>query len=137
MNPELHRAKAERITRSMRKLNDSDYETVIEACMLAGSHWLNFACHKMELTSPSTDIMHAEYLNGIHRIEISLRTPALLQAIDEIESHRAGFVRGNLDGGEQVAARCRGLLNLIQREASAAKPLKRPGKDELSSTSQR
>jgi hypothetical protein len=127
MTPEFHRAKAERIARSMQKLTDSDYEAVIEACMLAGSHWLNFACHRMELTTPNNDVMHSEYLNGIHRIEISLRTPQLLQAMDEVEAYRAGFVRGNLDGGEQVAARCRGLLELIQREARSAMPLKHSG----------
>jgi hypothetical protein len=127
MTPEFHRAKAERIARSMQKLSDFDYEAIIEACMLAGSHWLNFACHRMELTKPSNDIMHSEYLNGIHRIEISLRTPGLLQAMDEIEAYRAGFVRGDLYGGEQVAARCRGLLAVIQCEAITAMPLKRDG----------
>jgi len=127
MSPEFHRAKAERIARSMEKLSDSDYEAVIEACMLAGSHWLNFACHRMELTASGNDVMHSEYLNGMHRIEISLRTPGLLQAMDEIEAYRAGFVRGDLDGGKQVAARCRGLLAVIQREAIAAVPFKRDG----------
>jgi hypothetical protein len=127
MSPEFHRAKAERITRSMQKLSDSDYEAVIEACMLAGSHWLNFACHRMELTKSNNDVMHSEYLNGIHRIEISLRTPRLLQALDEIEACRVGFVRGDLDGGEQVAARCRGQLAVIQRDAIAAAPLQRDG----------
>src|SRR5262249_3375170 len=119
--------KAERIARSMQKLSDSDYEAVIEACMLAGSHWLNFACHRMELTSSSTDVMHAEYLNGIHRVEISLRAPELLRAMDEIEAYRVGFVRGDLDGGGQVAARCRDLLEVIERAAAAAIPLKHNG----------
>jgi hypothetical protein len=65
MTPELHKAKAERIESSMQKLGDSDYEAIIEATMLAGSHWLNFACHRMKLTAEHVDVMHAEYLNGV------------------------------------------------------------------------
>ena len=105
MIPELHQSKAERIERSMQKLGDSDYEAMIEATMLAGSHWLNFACHRMKLTAVPNDIMHAEYLNGVQRVEISLQSPELLRAMDEIEAYRAGYVRGDLDGGQQIAAR--------------------------------
>jgi hypothetical protein len=123
MTPELHQSKAERIESSMQKLSDSDHEAMIEATMLAGSHWLNFACHRMKLTAAQNDIMHAEYLNGAQRIEISLRSPELLRAIDEIEAYRAGYVRGDLDGGQQIAARCRGLLEVIRRDALAAAPL--------------
>ena len=123
MTPELHQAKAERIESSMQKLRDSDYEATIEATMLAGSHWFNFACHRMKLTAVHADVMHAEYLNGVQRVELSLRAPALLRAMDEIEAYRAGFVRGDLDGGQQVAARCRLLLEVIRRDAIAAGPL--------------
>lgn len=123
MKLELHRTKAERIARSMQKLSDADYEAIIEASMLAGSHWLNFACHRMELTDAETDVMHAEFMNGAQRVEMSLRVPELLQAMDEIEKYRAGFVRGDLDGGPKVAARCRGLLEMIRRAALDAAPL--------------
>jgi hypothetical protein len=123
MTPELHKAKAERIESSMQKLGDSDYEAIIEATMLAGSHWLNFACHRMKLTAEHVDVMHAEYLNGVQRVELSLRAPDLLRAMDEIEAYRAGFVRGDLDGGQQVAARCRRLLEVIRCDAMTAEPL--------------
>lgn len=123
MTPELHQTKAERIERSMQKLTDANYEAVIEAAMLAGSHWLNVACHRMKLTVPHVDVMHAEYLNGAQRVELSLRTPELLRAMDEIEAYRAGFVRGDLDGGKEVATRCRGLLDVIRRDALTARPL--------------
>jgi hypothetical protein len=124
MIPELHRMKAQRIETSMQKLSDADYEAIIEASMLAGSHWFNFACHRMELTGPGADVMHAEYLGGAQRIEMSLRAPELLHAMDEIEAYRAGFVRGDLPGGEQVAARCRKLLEDIRPVALAAAPLR-------------
>jgi hypothetical protein len=76
MIPELHRMKAQRIETSMEKLSDADYEAVIEGSMLAGSHWLNFACHRMELTGHSADVMHAEFLTGAQRVELSFRSAA-------------------------------------------------------------
>jgi hypothetical protein len=124
MIPALHRMKAQRIETSMEKLSDADYEAVIEGSMLAGSHWLNFACHRMELTGHSADVMHAEFLTGAQRVELSLRAPDLLHAMDQIEAYRAGFVRGDLPAGEQVAARCRKLLEDIRRVALAAAPLR-------------
>jgi len=120
MTPELHRMKAQRIETSMQKLTDADYKAIIEASMLAGSHWLNFACHRMELTGPGADIMHVEYLSGAQRVQMSLRAPELLHAMDEIEAYRVGFVRGDLPGGEQVAVRCRKLLENVRRVALAA-----------------
>jgi hypothetical protein len=123
MTPGLHKAKAERIESSMQRLDDSDYEAIIEATMLAGSHWFNFACHRMKLTAAHADVMHAGYLNGVQRVELSLRATELLRAMDEIEAYRAGFVRGDLNGGQQVAARCRRLLEVIRRDAMAAEPL--------------
>ena len=114
MNREIHQSKAERITRSMRNLADSDYEAVIEASMLAGTHWFNLARHRMKIPGSDRDIMHAEYLDGAQRIEISLLAPAMLSALDEIEAYRAEFVRGDSVGGREIAARCRKLLEVIR-----------------------
>ena len=54
------------------------------------------------------------------RIETSMQklTDADYEAI--IEAYRAGFVRGDLPGGEQVAVRCRKLLENVRRVALAA-----------------
>ena len=71
----------------------------------------------------SDRIRLTEYLDGVQRVELSLRAPGLLRAMDEIEAYRAGFVRGDLDGGQQVAARCRRLLEVIRRDAMVAEPL--------------
>ena len=109
----------------MQKLNDANYEIIIEGCMLAGTHWLNFARHQMEIAGPDRDAMHAEFLDGAQRVAISLLAPALLGALDEIESYRAGFVRGDLEGGDKIAARCRGLLDTIRHAALNCGPPKR------------
>jgi hypothetical protein len=123
---ELHQEKAARIEGAMRKLADADYEAVIEASMLAGTHWFNIALHKMGLAGTEADIMHAEFLNGAQRRILSLHSPLLLNALDEIEGFRTGFVRGNLEGGEKAAARCRELLQLIRDVASRVRPLDQP-----------
>ena len=102
MKPEFHRMKAERIACSMQKLTDADYETIIEACMLAGTHWFNFARHRMAIAGSERDIMHAEYLDGAQRVEISLLAPSLLSALDEIEGYRAGFVRGDMEWDKRL-----------------------------------
>jgi hypothetical protein len=122
MKPDFHRMKAERIARSMQKLTDADYETIIEACMLAGTHWFNFARHRMAIAGSERDIMHAEYLDGAQRVEISLLEPSLLSALDEIEGYRAGFVRGDMEGGQGIAARCRNLLDTIRSAALGSTP---------------
>jgi hypothetical protein len=125
MKPEFHRVKAERIARSMQKLNDVDYEIIIEGCMLAGTHWFNLARHQMEIAGPERDAMHAEFLDGAQRVAISLLAPALLSALDEIEGYRAGFVRGDLEGGDKIAARCLSLLDIIRNAALNCGPPKR------------
>ena len=52
MTPQEHRAKAERIERSLAKCGPTDYEMKIEAAMLAGTHWLNLALHRMGVSGP-------------------------------------------------------------------------------------
>jgi hypothetical protein len=124
MSPEHHREKAARIEAAMKKLTTADYEAVIEATMLAGTHRFNSALHAMRLTEPEADIMHAQYLGGDLRLKIALFAPAMLEAIDEIEMLRPRFVRGDVAGGEQAAARALALLEIIRKAEAAAAPFK-------------
>lgn len=120
MTPEAHRLKAERIEASLVKCYAEDYEAVIEGSMLAGSHWFNLALHAMGITSVQEDALHAEYLSAALRLKVSLIKPAMLEALDFIERARAGYVRGNLQGGIEAAQQCRLRLELIRRSAEAA-----------------
>ncbi|HZR01753.1 MAG TPA: hypothetical protein VFA81_01110 [Burkholderiales bacterium] len=126
MTPELHRTKAERISRSLAKCTAADYEAVIEGVMLAGSHWLNYAAHIHELRPPEQDIMHAEFLTKVERLKLSLVMMDTIEALEEIEASRALYVRGSAPGGEQMGARALELLERIRSAALAARPL-RPG----------
>jgi len=117
MTPEQHQRKAERIERSLAKCSVDQPEIVIEGVMLAGTHWFNIALHRMGFSSPEKDVMHAQYLPGNERLKLSLLQPALLQALDEVESFRPAYVRGNLPGARRAATRSLELLNVIKAAA--------------------
>jgi hypothetical protein len=120
-----HRAKAERIEASLAKCLSDEYEAVIEATMLAGTHWFNVALHGLEITHAQEDVLHAEYMTGAQRLKLALIEPALLQALDFIERSRAGYVRGNLKGGAEVARECYSQLSIIRKIALAAASFRR------------
>ncbi len=122
MTPGRHAARAARIERSLRKCSNRDYEAVIEAAMLAGTHWFNVALHRMGLTPDSEDVMHAEYMTQALRLKLSLSARSILDALDAIEAFRPGYVRGDVSGGIAAAARCRRLLATIRVAARGAKP---------------
>lgn len=120
-----HRAKAERIEASLARCRTDEYEAVIEATMLAGTHWFNVALHALELTAAQEDVLHAEYMTGAQRLKLSLIEPALLEALDFIERSRAGHVRGNLEGGPEVSRECQNQLSIIRTIALAATSFRR------------
>ncbi len=117
MSPEAHRAKAERIERSLAKCGPQDYEMKIEAAMLAGTHWLNLALHRMGITPPQTDVLHTYMLTVNELRKYRVADAELLDALAEIEDIRPGFVRGNLQGGEKAAERSLALLSLLRQKA--------------------
>ncbi len=125
MTPEFHRDKANRITRAMRHFTTRDYEAVIEGCMLAGTHWFNAALHKFGLRPDDHDVLHAEYLHKADRTRIEIVAPRILEAIDEIESFRALYVRGNMKNGGRAARRALRNLDVIRETARKARPVNR------------
>jgi len=120
MKVALHRAKAESIERSLARCTPADYETVIEGCMLAGTHWFNIALHDAGLVPPEQDAMHAEFMTLGQRRKVAVLRPGLLEALDAIEALRAPHVRGDLDGGEDAARRALAALDELRRAAAGA-----------------
>jgi hypothetical protein len=120
MSPAEHRAKAEKIERSLTKCGPSDYEMRIEAAMLAGTHWLNLALHQLDVTPPQADVMHTYLLtvNELRRLRVA--DAGLLDALTEIEDIRPAYVRGNHPGGEKAGERALALLAVIRRKALGA-----------------
>lgn len=118
MIPEEHRRLAERIERSARHCtDDTDWEMTIEAAMLAGTHWVNYALHATGLSGPDDDLVHVSMLMVCMRDKYRLAAPELIAALEEIEDLRPLFVRGDVDGGAGAAGRARELLSAISELA--------------------
>ncbi|WP_455286666.1 hypothetical protein [Cupriavidus necator] len=112
-----HRLKAENIERSLRRLGAQDWEMAIEAAMLAGTHWANYALHRRGVTSEGEDIVHTSMLVVNMLRKYSIAEGELLNALAEIEELRPLHVRGDIPGGRQAAARALQLLRTIGERA--------------------
>ena len=119
MTADEHRTKAAAIERSLARCTTADYETVIEACMLAGTHWFNIALHRAGVLPPPRDAMHAEFLSGVERRKARIHVPAALAALDEIEALRTPFVRGDFPGGEEAARQALACLAVLRSAAKS------------------
>jgi len=117
-----HLAKAGRIVASLDRCSPADYETVIEGCMLAGTHLFNLLLHDAGLRGEDHDAMHSEFIGAGERRRIAVRLPGALAALDEIEALRTGHVRGDLPGGEAAAKRALRALAELRRQAAALPP---------------
>ena len=119
MRIEEHIAKARRIESSLARCTAADYETVIEAAMLAGTHWFNILLHRANLLPAEQDAMHAEFLSAHQRRTVQATMPDALRALDDIERLRTPYVRGNMPGGEQAAAQALACLARLRHPALA------------------
>jgi hypothetical protein len=120
MNAEGHRAKAERIERSLAKCRTDDYEMVIDGAMLAVTHWINVAFHTLELTGDDSDVIHAYFETAFDRQHFGLVAGAIfLDGLEEIETLRPLHARGSVAGGEAAAKRCLEILQGIREKALA------------------
>lgn len=120
MKAEYHRLKAGRIETSLRLLDEHDWEMKIEAAMLAGTHWANYALHRRGVTEDGEDIVHNSMLVVSTLRKYSLAEGELLDALTEIEELRPLYVRGDVPDGSRAAARALELLGLIRALASRA-----------------
>ena len=107
---------------TMEKLGPEDYEMVIEGAMLAATHWLNYALHESGVTEAGDDVQHTYFLSGNDWQKYGIVAGEMLRALDEIEKTRPMYVRGDVAGGDKVAARARELLARSKELALAAGP---------------
>lgn len=117
MNAQQHRLKAERIERSLRKLGSADREMKIEAAMLAGTHWANYALHRRHVTPDAEDVVHTSMLVVNMLRKYSIVEAGLLEALAEIEELRPLHVRGDAPAGDEAASRALQLLARIGERA--------------------
>ena len=117
MRSEDHRAKAHSIERSLARCTAADYEAVIEAAMLAGTHWFNILLHRTRVLPVAHDAMHAEFLSPEIRRKVLAAAPEALHALDEIERLRTPYVRGDMPGGERAATHALACLARLKEQA--------------------
>lgn len=117
MKPERHRHLAQRIERSLRRCGDQDWEMKIEAAMLAGTHWANYALHLQRVSGLSEDIVHTSMLVVNVLRKYSILEGAMMQQLGEIEELRPLHVRGDVPGGDAAARRALQLLEQIRARA--------------------
>lgn len=128
MTPELHRRKAERVSRTILRLDPrADHEMIIDGTMIAASQWINYALHRMGVTRPDFDIMHAYFVTGFERQHYALAaSPRLVDALEAIEAIRPQYVRGDAKGGAGAARRALAILARLKRTALALGRTQRP-----------
>lgn len=117
MKAEHHRERAERIERSAAKLGAHDWEMKIEAAMLAGTHWANYALHRRGVSPEKEDIVHTTMCVVNTLRKYALAEGELLAALGEIEELRPLHVRGDLPGGREAGDRALRLLASIGAHA--------------------
>ena len=120
MNAELHRTKAERIERSVAKCADADWEMRIEAAMLAGTHWANYALHRRGATADGEDMVHTTMTVVAYLKKYKLAERKLLADLAEVEALRPLYVRGDVEGGPEAGRRALELLAAIGARARQA-----------------
>jgi hypothetical protein len=126
MHESDHLEKARRIEASLAHCRSEDYEMRIEGAMLAGTHYANLALHRLGLTAETWDIIHADFLTGMDRTRFALLEGGLLAALEELETLRPPWVRGDAVGGPQAGERAIELLAAIRDAALATKPGRMP-----------
>lgn len=120
MKAEDHRIKAERIGRSLAVLGDDDWEIKLEAAMLAGTHWANYALHRRGVSTDGEDIVHTSMCVVNTLRKYALVEKELLAHLDEIEELRPLHVRGDAEGGREAGSRALVLLAAIGERARSA-----------------
>lgn len=115
-----HRDKAERIERSLQQLGDTDWEMRIEAAMLAGTHWANYALHRRGVSADAEDIVHTSMCVVNTLRKYSIVEKVLLEQLAEIEELRPLYVRGDAEGGPAAARHALALLAAIGERARQA-----------------
>lgn len=127
MEASKHLSKATRLENTMRKLElGDDCETIIENCMLAGTHLVNAALHKAKLSE--ADIIHS-HLMAVDRVKGLIIAPSFavtqgdlktaFGALQKIEFVRPEFVRGDGQCDSALASDILRQYDLLKRSCYA------------------
>jgi hypothetical protein len=112
MKIEDHLQKLKSMEKTLNKLDkETDYEAIVELCMLISAHYTNAALHKLRITPADRDIKHNKLAGEIERRRV--RELEIREAIDALEQLRPRHVYGRGSDGK-VAKRALELLKGVR-----------------------
>lgn len=115
MKIEDHLQKLKAMERTLNKLDGpSDYEAIVELCMLISAHYMNAALHRLRVTLADRDIKHNRLAGETKRRHVE-ELLGVEEAINALEQLRPRHVYGRGSDGE-VAMRALENLEKV-REA--------------------
>jgi hypothetical protein len=102
-----HFDKADRLEASMTRLDpDDNYETIIENCMLAGTHYLNGALHIAGVLPPIQHLLHSDEPPTTYWATVPEPLRPAFSAMKFIEDLRPRLVRGDEVYAVGLAGQC-------------------------------
>jgi hypothetical protein len=108
---EDHLQKLKGMEKTLNKLDEeTDYEAIVELCMLISAHYTNAALHKLRITPADRDIKHNKLAGEIERRRVE-KLLGVRDAINALEQLRPRHVYGKGTNGG-VAKRA---LDMIAR----------------------
>jgi len=100
MKPDDHINKSKSMERTLHKLDEvTDYETIVELCMLISAHNVNAALHSLNVTPIDRDIKHNKLSGEIKRRRVR-ELIRICDAIDSLEGLRPRHVYGKGGDGD-------------------------------------
>lgn len=100
MKPENHLRKAEDMEATLSKLNkETDYEAIIELCMLISAHYSNAALHELRVTPIDRDIKHTKLAGLVKRRSVD-ELSDIRKTIDALEKLRPRHIYGKGSDGK-------------------------------------
>lgn len=102
MRIETHKKKIKRFEKTIAKLDyEEDSETLIEDYMLAASHLINAAMHKLGTLKEDKDIKHNQIFGFLKRENLLKdKSGEVSSLIQEIEQLRPSYVYGKGENGD-------------------------------------
>lgn len=116
MKIDNHIIKAKRFLTTLKKLDyNEDSETIIEILVMAASHYVNAAMHKLRTIPEDRDIKH-NHMAGIIKREKSLgdKSEEISELVQHIEQFRPSYVYGKSDD-ERFVKKCKEAFDRIQK----------------------
>jgi phosphomevalonate kinase len=122
MRIEEHVRKAKSFENTIKKLDlEEDYETVVEDCILATSHYVNAAMHKIGSLRIDKDIKHTRLPSELRENRgLRGKSEEVAKLVEELENLRPSHIYGKgrngetakraLDVYEKIKKICHGVL---------------------------